>query len=356
MKRSEISFSLPRGVRPKHGAFYLVEPLKLDGKWLYRWHRLCKISDGEAALYTALGIAKAPPPVGNFADTITEFKKHYLPERVLTTRREAERMLDIISTGFSDFNVNEPDAADVIDFCDQFKHARSAARHYKALLSTFFRWAISRRLRKDNPCAEVWLAKPTRKKMIWTPEVFHKIRAALLTHDSGGHELNAGVMLQCYLDLSFLLYQRATEIRLLERAQISADHIRFFPTKTRGSSAIELDVEITPEIRAVLDRAAAASKRMKVVCRFVIHTGGGTAFTRSGIYSAFIRAGQRVGIEGINPKSLRSFAATAAKQLGYSLEELQAGLGHTTIGTTEKYIRKNEIRRSNVRLKLPKSG
>jgi hypothetical protein len=63
MKRSEISFSLPRGVRPKHGAFYLVEPLKLDGKWLYRWHRLCKISDGEAALYTALGIAKAPRQV-----------------------------------------------------------------------------------------------------------------------------------------------------------------------------------------------------------------------------------------------------------------------------------------------------
>jgi len=354
MKRSAIPFHLPTGVRPKHGAIYLVDAIKIEGEWKYQWRRLCAIADGEAAMYKALGVAKALPAEGNFSTAITRFKSHYLPGRSLTSRKEAERMLDKIAAAFEAFNINEPDAADVIDFTDQFKHARSAARHYKALLSTFFRWAIGKRLRQDNPCRDVWLERPARKPLAWTPETFNKIRDALLTHDRYGNPLSSGVMMQCYLDLSYLIYQRATDVRLLERAQVRDRTIYFRPTKTRSSSGVELEVEITPEIRAVLDRAAAESKKMKVVCKYVIHTRDSTEFARSGIYSAFMRAAARAGIDGINPKSLRSFAATMAKKQGYTMEELQEGLGHSSITTTEGYVRKNEVRRSKVRLTLPR--
>jgi hypothetical protein len=74
---------------------------------------------------------------------------------------------------------------------------------------------------------------------------------------------------------------------VLERKNVKSDVIYFHSTKTRGSSGVELEVAITQEIRAVLDRAAAESKRLDVVCPYVIHTRSGTAFTRSGIYSAF---------------------------------------------------------------------
>ena len=66
------------------------------------------------------------------------------------------------------------------------------------------------------------------------------------------------------------------------------------------------------------------------------------------------RAAERTGLKGINPKSLRPFAATQAKKAGYTLEDLQEGLGHTSISTTEGYVRKHEISRSKVRLTLPK--
>ena len=354
MKRSAVPFHLPRGVRPKHGGLYLVTGIKVEGAWTYEWTRLCAIADGEAAMYAALGRAKAAPAGGNFRSAIERFKTHYLPGRSASTRKEARRMLDKIADAFEEFDVDGPEAADVIDFTDQFADAKAAARHYKGLLSTFFRWSIGKRMRQDNPCREVWLEKPVRKKMVWTPDIFHAIREHLLTRDRHGNVLSAGVMLQCYLDLAYLMYQRATDVRLLERAQVRENTIYFQPTKTRESSGVELEVEITPEIRAVLDRAAAESKKMKVVCRYVIHTRGGTAFTRSGIYSAFRRAAIRADVDGINPKSLRPFAATQAKKQGYTMEELQEGLGHTSITTTEGYVRKNEVRRSKVRLKLPR--
>lgn len=354
MKRSDVPFTLPRGVRPKFGALYLIENVKVADEWKYLWHRLCAIADGQAAMYTALGKIKAKPVHRNFRESIERFKTQYLPGCSASWRKEADRMLEVIAQAFEDFDVDGPDAADVIAFTDQFKSALAAAHHYKAMLSTFFRWSIGKRLRQDNPCREVWLDKPKKKKLIWTPEIFHKVRDAMLV-SKDGRKNSAGPMMQCYMDLSFLIYQRATDVRLLRWSQIRNGVIYFQPTKTRESSGVQLEVEITPEIQVVLDRARqlARVKPIRSGDAFVIQTKGGSAFTRSGIYSAFLRAGERVDLKGINPKSLRPFAATQAKKAGYTLEELQEGLGHTNISTTEGYVRKHEIRHSIVRMTLP---
>lgn len=351
MKRSEVPFDLPKGVRPKHGALYAVSGVKVNGTWSYEWHRLCAIADGEAQMYTALGKLKSIAARGNWRDSTKAFRADVLPAWTPGVRKEAERMFGVIDKGFEDFNVDEPEGADVLDFVAQFKKTPAAAKHYKALLSSFFRWSIGKRMRTDNPCTDVWLKKGKRKPIAWTPEVYNKIRVAMV--EGNGQSCPNGVMMQCYLDLAFLIYQRSTDVRILERKNVKADVIYFHPTKTRGSSGVELTVPITPEIRAVLDRAAAESKRLDVVCPYVIHTRGGTAFTRSGIYSAFRRAAKRAGVTGINPKSLRPFSATMANEQGSTLEELQDGLGHEDIQTTQIYVQKNQIRRSKVRLKLP---
>lgn len=81
------------------------------------------------------------------------------------------------------------------------------------------------------------------------------------------------------------------------------------PTKTRKSSGVEIEIPVTADLRAVMDRAAAISKKWGCVCPYIIHTRQGTPYTRSGVYSAFARAGGRVGIKGADPKSIRKFAA-----------------------------------------------
>jgi hypothetical protein len=106
--------------------------------------------------------------------------------------------------------------------------------------------------------------------------------------------------------------------------------------------------------RLIVAFAAALSKKWEFVCKYVMHTRQGKDYTRSGIHSAFRRAGKRIGIEGADPKSLRPFASAEAKSLGYDIEGMQDALGHTNIATTQEYLRKNARVRSNVVLKLPK--
>jgi integrase len=120
--------------------------------------------------------------------------------------------------------------------------------HAKSRLSTFFRWCMEEGLRDDNPYRDLWVKGGARHKSKWTHESFHAIRDALLpTVDESRwrradgrlrDDVRAGLMLQCYLDLSFLLYQRTTEIRRLRYSQVLERErlIHFEPTKTARSS------------------------------------------------------------------------------------------------------------------------
>lgn len=168
-------------------------------------------------------------------------------------------------------------------------------------------------------------------------------------------------MHQCYHDLSFLIYQRTTDVRLLKRSQIRDGVIHFEPSKTQESSGAAVDIPITPAIQAVLDRAAAISKEWKVVCPYVIHTRLRTAFTRSGIYSAYRRADAEIHggddkVIGLNPKALRPYSATTAKKQGFDINQLQVGLAHTSVKTTEGYVHQHEVPLSAVSLTLPSRG
>jgi hypothetical protein len=121
--------------------------------------------------------------------------------------------------------------------------------------------------------------------------------------------------------------------------------------------AFDLPIALLQDAEA-LDRAAEISRQMKVVCRFIIHTSGGTPYTRSGIYSAYLRADKALhggAPIGLNPKALRPFAATQANDQGYNKEQLQVGLAHSSIRTTEGYIHQHSTPVSMVRLRLPKA-
>jgi len=335
---------LPSRVYVRNGAYYLVD---IGG----RWHRLCRVSEGEPAMYLALSEAlQGTPKQGNMRAALARFRAAHLHLMAHSTKKEYERNYDLIAEAFAEFDVAQVQPRHVVKFLANFADKPTARRHYKARLSTFFRWAVTEEgLRTDNPCSEIRVKSPPKQKTKWTDELFLAVRGQLSD------------MMQCYHDLSFLLYQRTTDIRMLKRSQIDKDVIHFRPTKTARSSGAEVDVPITPAIRAVLERAA---KLVKVRAgpggdAFVIQSSDGDAFTRSGIYSAYLRADQALhGGKpiGLNPKSLRPFAATAAKKQGFSMEQLQVALAHTSITTTEGYVHQQEVPVSPVHMNLPKPG
>lgn len=328
---------LPKYVRIKSGAYY------------YHDRKLCRVDDGESAMYDALADRKAlHVSLDTIPIAVAAYKHECLPALSPSARKEHGRLLDIFSKDFAEYRVDQITSRDIKgSIKDLFgKDKPTAAKAYKSRISTFFRWCIEEEaIIQVNPCREVWLKKPMRKKSPWTDKLFWDARDKL------------DPMMQCYHDLSFLLYQRTTDVRLLARSQIRDTIIHFEPTKTEDSSGLEVDIQITPAIQAVLDRAAGISKEWKLICPYVIHTKRGMTYTRSGVYSAYRRADIALhgagDIIGLNPKSIRPFAATSAKKQGFDIDEIKTGLAHTMQRTTEGYIQHHEVPVSVVNLLLP---
>jgi len=231
------------------------------------WHKLSRIEEGEAAMYDALARVKdAADNPDAIPEAIAAFKLEYLPTLAVTTRVEHGRMLDKIAHDFHGARVPDVRPKDVSRFLKQnFGSSLSMKRHAKARLSTFFRWCVEEGLRDDNPCAEVWLPEPQDHKSKWTDAAYYAVRDAMVPKDettwrrADGElraDVRAGLALKCYLDLSFLLYQRTTDVRLLRESQIREAEklIHFEPTKTKRSSGAAVDIPITSEIASVLAR------------------------------------------------------------------------------------------------------
>ncbi|WP_081463671.1 tyrosine-type recombinase/integrase [Candidatus Glomeribacter gigasporarum] len=193
------------------------------------------------------------------------------------------------------------------------------------------------------------LPDPKARDRYITDAEYHRIRDALLI-GADGRPTSSGAMVQCYIDLCYLLYQRTTEVRLLRWDQIEADGIYFKPTKTEASSGAKVRIPITAALQQVLERARQLGP---IKSLYVIHTRNGCPYTSHGMSSAWRRACARAGIEDVTLKDIRAKALTDAKRLGYSIEQLRVGAAHTDTQTTRHYIKQREIPVSDVCLSLP---
>lgn len=351
---------LPRRVYPKHGSLWFVDIAR-------KWHKLCRADAGEAAMYQALAARIEALPLNRMPAAIAQFKLDYLPSLAVTTQKEHARLLDVAADEFEDFDVPDVQPSDVaLSVKNRYAGRPTAGRHYKARLSTFFRWCVERGLRSSNPCREIWLKAPPRRDRYITDDEFGKIRAALLVGDDK-KPTRAGEMARAFVELCYLTLQRPTDVRRLLWSQVRDDVVAFKPSKTAGSSGARVLVPITPAIRAVVERARAfvpktkkgkLQKELKSI--YVVHALDGSPYTMSGLRSAWKRAcarvevdGVRVGIKNATIKDLRAKALTDARRAGYGKEALQVAAAHSSYETTEIYLKPFEEPLSTVRLTLP---
>lgn len=330
------------GLHISHGRYYKVVSNPGGKKWI----PLSRVSEGNSALMHALDGLDQAPHIGAMQRAIDDYLKHHRPTLTPAVRKEHERMFAIIAAAFAEFTVDAIKPRHCLEFLNAFAQHPTARQSYKYRMSAFFGWCVVQELCETNPLREIKVAGPPKHKTIWSDALFIACRAQMEP------------MMQCYHDLSFLLLQRTTDVRHLERRQIVHDTaIHFTPSKTAGSSGASVSVTITPDIRAVLDRAADLSRTANVISPYVIHTSGGDSYTRSGIYSAYRRAdtalhqGKPI---GLNAKDIRP-AATCAEAQGHSLRAIQRRLAHATQGTTEGYIHQHDMPVSDLALRLPGS-
>ena len=367
-RKTRLTLALSRiFVRHRKYAYFSREPLinPKTGR-ATKWHVLGPVADGELRARMALdALLKRQSPghgTGNFGPAFDRWRKYMLkrrdrlapkdPDHLTMWRRGTQALLSVygvIEHAFADFDLEQIHTADVADFVDQWEGRRSA-QTYRAHLIKFFRWCLKKRLIEHNPASDVEIEKPPKRTVVITNEQYHKIRDQLLVGDDG-KPTRTGAMVQVYMDLLFLVYQRGTEVRLLKWSAISDDGIVFKPTKTQRSSGKAVRIPLTEDIRAVLASARALAK-----CRsdYVISNEEGKPYTAHGIATLFNRARARAGSTGVTLKDIRATAATTAKESGFSEEQIKVGLAHTELKSTRDYLRGHEAPPvSEIVVKLP---
>lgn len=339
------------------GAWYYVQDFDernpRTGRPKQKWHKLCRIEDGEAAMHTALAtlLGDAPATTGDMPDLINVFRAEYFTALSFDVRKEYERMFEVIAKAFVNFNANQVEPGDVIAFLGkEFTGHLNTQGKYKARLSTFFSWCVLNKGKTGveiNPCREIRIKAPPKRRGKLNAERYWAIHQALTP------------MGQCFLELAYLTRQRPTEIRLLRESHIAGDRIHFAPTKTEDSSGEFVDILITTEIRACLDRARTLRPKHKIADLakhrdpYIIQARDGDKYTKNGLYEVWRDAVVAAGCKGITTRDIRPYALSVMESLGADIREIQLSGTHTNMSTTEVYLDQYRARVSDFKMPLP---
>lgn len=368
---------LPKRVYAKNGAwhFYSATPIR-DPKTgeLRKWHLLARFEEGQDAIYAPLAklLGDKKNEHGTMPHVCGEFKAHKLKRFSEEVQKQYRAYLNVIGNDFEDFHFAQVTTKDWADFLrNNFAGKANTAQKYTALGRKLFKYGISELgLRQDNPIDQIDLSdyETRRREQLPTHEQVARIRAAGMMSkerkDTGKALPNpSGPMFACIIDMTYLIWQRAIDIRMLKESQIEGEiggHIRFKPSKTMKSSGKTVDILITPQIWQVIQRARAIKKEYKIakkhelISPYLFPSHKGDAYKKSGLDSLWQRAKERAKIiDDVQFKDLRALGATDAARAKVDRKEIQKRLAHTSGDTTEIYIKESVPEQSEIDLKLP---
>lgn len=337
-------------VYPKNGRWYYAEDLEelgKNGRPKQKWHGLTRIDEGDAALTAKLAeiLGEVKVEDGGMKAHLEEFKKVHLPTLSPLAQKEYERMYAVIGKAFARFDSPEVEAGDVEKFLTNFANKPNTRGKYKARLSTFFSWCVrnSHTGVKINPCREIRLSGPLKKRGKMTAAIFWAYHDALT-------ELG-----KCVLTLCYLTRQRPKDIRLLRESNIGPEYIDFTPFKTIKSTGAEVRVRRTQDIDYWLDRARSLRPKLRVspIDPYIIQSRTGEAYSKNGFYELWRDAGDKNGHKGVTTLHIRPYALSAMEELGAEVRVIQKAAAHASITTTEGYLEQHRENLSDFRLPLP---
>jgi integrase len=204
------------------------------------------------------------------------------------------------------------------------KAAPTRANREKALLSHVFTMAMRWGVVDANPCRGVHRnTEAKRDRYITDAEFSATWQAGNLT-------------VRCLMDLAYLTAQRIGDLITLRRQDISEAGIAFTQSKTGK----KLVVEMTPELKAVIERIGRIHP--KVASMSLLCTRTGEPYSYDGIASMFKRAATKAGVKDFHFHDIRAKSLTDAKRDG---RDAQALAGHATETMTAHYVKRREVER-----------
>lgn len=237
----------PPGVHAKHGAWYLVRKNK--------WHRLCRVDEGEAALYLALAkISEARP------ETLRQIFPLYLAwaEIKPATRHDYTRIINgILTFKFGHMHPDDLTASDVGQFLEERKRqdAAVAGNRERAVLSAVYEFCLRHGYARANPCRGVARNTETPRRRYVTTEELQAAVDRAPKHTA------------LLLAFAYGTAMRMTDIVALRRTDVRDDGIHWVESKTGKSNFLPWSPwlrGVVADLRAHSDEWAEKKKRPPV--------------------------------------------------------------------------------------------
>lgn len=370
-RKRKTGRNLPRRVYKKHGGYYFVpvepmrDPREKKNAKPKAWIRLCSVEDGEVAMLRALADVLGAPQLveGSMPYCCDEFAARKLSSYTESTRTDYKRYLAQVSYEFQSVPAAEVTTRECADFLRlKYSDKANTARKVAALMAKLFRFVIGELgLRQDNPMDQLDMGdyKATRREVLMTHEQLQAIRDAGMLgaerKDTGKKiKTISGPVFAAIIDMTYLLWARAIDIRTMRDEKFESGVIRIKPSKTLKTSGKAVDITITPAIQEVIDRARAIKRERGIISPYLFATTKGTAYSKNGLSIMWDRAKERAKITAdVTFRDIRALGATDAARSKVHRDEIQKRLVHTSGKTTDIYIKEVIPEVSDLAIVLP---
>ena len=279
-----------------------------------------------------------PADHGTFSELIQLYRQNGMTKKGgkalrPRTAAEYEKYLVVLEKAFGPrrYARSEAEAAigdcirkvDIRRFLADAKGPKLANRQIAAM-SSVFRHGVNAGRTEYNPCLTVEKNSETKRERYvehWEVEA---------VYNAGNRAVRDTI------DWIYATLQRVEDVLRLGPAHVKRTDsgTRFLRlAQSKGDGKAVCNIEITPEIDALIDRAREGT----VIYQTFIRRQDGKLY--ADIHSAWQRACRKAKIKDFGPRDLRGKAATDMLASGVSMEHIQRLLGHADITTTQIYIK-----------------
>ena len=203
---------------------------------------------------------------------------------------------------------------------------KPARNNFIKAMRWFFRFAVERGMRKDNPAASI-------KKIKYQTAGYHTWTESEVT----AFEAHWAVGTKQRLGMDLLLYtgQRSADVRVMGRqSMIGESFIRV--RQSKGGSELEIPIH---------SRLAASLATVPKDQMLFLPTQYGPAFTQTGFYNWMKDACRDAGVPECSPHGLRKCIATRLADGGATHAQIMAITGHKNPKEVQTYIQARDQRR-----------
>lgn len=346
---------LPPRVYP-HGRWYCL--VTAEGKKRI-WTKLTLIKDGIPALYRKLADLKARDVAPDrMPAMITDWLTEVSANRSDKTQANDRWVTSTISEAFAEFRASEVTPPDCAAFLKPYRAKPRTHNEMRAGLRELMRFAEEKGYRAagSNPVTSIRTVSAPARDRYPTDSELRRIKVAAF-YGKDGKRTRQGATLAALIDLAYLTGQRVgdlLDLRWTKRAATNAageveapyiaeDGIYFRPSKTAGSTGAKVLIRWTPRLRAVIKRLEQMSRRN---VRWVITSQEAQRYTYEAFKSAWARAVERSGVNGLHFNDLRAKALTDTEER-HGMQAARRKGAHSTEQQTADYVRHRKAQESD---------